>query len=152
MTTYRVAKQLSPAKAAYIAGLVDGEGSVTLTRRHRNENRQLAVTISSTERPLLEFVLTATGVGRITNKARSKPHHSNSYAYAVHNRQALQVLQQIRPYLLSYKSARSDLALQDYVRLTPRNGKYNLQQMTQRKEFEKQFLGIKPITDISGYN
>jgi hypothetical protein len=47
---------LSSTDAAYIAGLIDGEGTVTLTRKHRNENRQLCVSISSTERPMLEFV------------------------------------------------------------------------------------------------
>ena len=40
--------------AAYIAGVVDGEGTITLTRKHRDEHRQLAITLSSTERPLLE--------------------------------------------------------------------------------------------------
>jgi hypothetical protein len=33
---------LSKTDAAYIAGLIDGEGTVTLTRKHRNENRQIA--------------------------------------------------------------------------------------------------------------
>jgi hypothetical protein len=89
MTTCKVANKLSETEAAYIAGLVDGEGSITLSRKHRNENRHLGLTISSTELPMLEFVLAATGVGKITNKARSQPHHSHSYAYAVYNRQAL---------------------------------------------------------------
>jgi hypothetical protein len=31
--------------AAYIAGLIDGEGTITLSRKHRNENRQLAISI-----------------------------------------------------------------------------------------------------------
>lgn len=30
-----------PAVAGYIAGLIDGEGTITLTRVHRNENRRL---------------------------------------------------------------------------------------------------------------
>lgn len=37
--------------AAYIAGLIDGEGTVTLTRKHRNENRQLCVSISAPASP-----------------------------------------------------------------------------------------------------
>lgn len=47
---------LSGTDAAYIAGLINGEGTVTLTRKHRNENRQLCVSLSSIERPTLEFV------------------------------------------------------------------------------------------------
>lgn len=34
--------RMGQADAAYIAGLIDGEGSVTLSRRHRNENRHLS--------------------------------------------------------------------------------------------------------------
>ena len=41
MNRYRTVKQLDPPEAAYIAGLVDGEGTVTLTTMHRGENRRL---------------------------------------------------------------------------------------------------------------
>ena len=42
--------ELATIDAAYIAGLIDGEGTITLTRLHRNQNRQLVVSISNTER------------------------------------------------------------------------------------------------------
>ena len=35
------AKRLPPRSAAYIAGLVDGEGTIALTALHRGENRRL---------------------------------------------------------------------------------------------------------------
>jgi hypothetical protein len=56
VNTYQQLNTLSKTDAAYIAGLVDGEGTVTLTRKHKNENRQLSVTISSTELEMLDFV------------------------------------------------------------------------------------------------
>ena len=43
MAEYRKFKGLAETDAAYIAGLIDGEGTVTLTRKHRNKNRQLCV-------------------------------------------------------------------------------------------------------------
>ena len=46
---YREVKKLGQTDAAYIAGLIDGEGTVTLSRRHRNENRQLVISISNTD-------------------------------------------------------------------------------------------------------
>lgn len=134
---------LSSTHAAYIAGLIDGEGTVTLTRKHRNENRQLCVSISSTEKPMLEFVKQSTGVGKITNKRTSKPNHSPSYTYAVYNRQALDLLREVLPWLKSYKGERAVLILQDYVRLTPRNGKYSPSLKSARKLFEKQILAIR---------
>ena len=65
---YKEVKSLDQTDAAYIAGLIDDEGTVTLSRRHRSENRQLVVSISNTDRPLLEYVLDTVGVGKITGK------------------------------------------------------------------------------------
>jgi hypothetical protein len=44
-------KTLSEVDAAYLAGIIDGERMITLTRTHRGENRRLVVSISR-ERPL----------------------------------------------------------------------------------------------------
>jgi hypothetical protein len=69
-------RQLQIGEAAYVAGIIDGEGTITLTRIHRGENRRPVVSISSTERALLEYVQLVVGAGRITNKRRSRAHHS----------------------------------------------------------------------------
>jgi hypothetical protein len=135
---------LSTAQAAYIAGLIDGEGTVTLTRKHRNEHRQVCVSISSTERGLLDFVLNATGAGKITNKSTSGRHHTPSFAYAVYNRQALALLQQTLPYLISYKRDRAELILTEYLSVTPRNGKYSAELLARKANFERRVLAIKP--------
>ena len=134
---------LSNTDAAYLAGLIDGEGTVTLTRKHRNENRQLCVSISSTEIGLLEFALAVTGVGKITNKKTSQSHHTRSYAYAVYNRQALALLENTLPFLRSYKRDRAKLILRDYLTVTPRNGKYTVDVLARKKEFEQIVLSIK---------
>jgi len=58
----------------------------------------------------------------------------------VTNRQALELLQQVAPYLRSYKAARAALALEHHVALTPRNGKYSAAQKRAKEEFETRFL------------
>ncbi|MFC1701458.1 LAGLIDADG family homing endonuclease [Pseudomonadota bacterium] len=143
MNTYKKTDSLCTTDAAYIAGLIDGEGTVTLTRKHKNEHRQLCVSISSTEIELLEFVLSATGVGKITNKHASKSHHSHSYAYAVYNRQALALLEQTLPYLKSYKRDRAALILKNYLTVTPSNGKYTTEILAKKEIFEQRVLSIK---------
>jgi hypothetical protein len=108
---YRAPRSLSACEAAYLAGLIDGEGTVALTRRHRSDNRQLVVSISSTESAILDHVLHVVGAGRITRKRTYRANHAQSFTYAIANRQALELLRQISPYLKSYKAARTALVL-----------------------------------------
>ncbi|MCW8828592.1 MAG: LAGLIDADG family homing endonuclease [Gammaproteobacteria bacterium] len=143
MSHYKIPNTLSNIDAAYIAGLIDGEGTITLTRKHRNENRQLAVTISNTEKDLLEYVLKTIGAGKITNKRTTRAHHTPSFTYALYNRQAFNLLAQIHPYLKTYKVRRARLILSDYLSLTPRNGKYTDQLRLAREKFETTVLAIK---------
>ena len=143
ITTYKQNNVLTAPEAAYIAGLIDGEGTVTLTRKHKNENRQLCISISSTEINLLDFVLTTSGVVKITNKQVRKSHHTHSYTYAVYNRQALTLLEQTLPFLKSYKHYRAALILNNYLSVTPRNGKYNDEILARKSKFERAVLAIK---------
>ncbi|HET9701034.1 MAG TPA: LAGLIDADG family homing endonuclease [Burkholderiales bacterium] len=141
---YRQTATLSPTDAAYIAGLVDGEGTISLTRRHRDDERQLVISISNTESPLLDFVLKAVGAGKITRKRTYSNNHSPGLTYAINNRQALDLLRQIAPYLRTYKVQRAKLVLDHYLELTPRNGKYSSEIREARKQWVEQFLALAP--------
>jgi len=136
-------KRLSVADAAYVAGLIDGEGTVTLSREHRGEGRRLVVSIANTDASLLRFVfLHASGVGKITGKRTAAAHHTPSYAYRVTSRQALALLEQVAPYMRSYKKVRADFALANYLQVTPRNGKYSVATAKKRLEFDLTFMAL----------
>jgi hypothetical protein len=137
-----IVKQLSVSEAAYVAGIVDGEGTITLTRTHRGENRRPLLSISSTESALLLYVQSVIGAGRITNKACARAHHTPSFTYVISNRQALAVLSQVAPYLRTYKSSRARLLLDEYASVTPRNGRYSPEQRAARQQFEDRFFAI----------
>jgi hypothetical protein len=147
MARYRTVSRLTSVDAAYIAGIVDGEGTITLTATHRDENRRLVIAISNTERALLLFIKRAIGAGRITNKRTYSQRHTPSYTYQISARQALALLVQIAPYLHTYKAERADLLLRDYIRLTPRNGKYDPETKLERNEFESKILATKPVRE-----
>jgi len=140
---YRNTRILYDCEAAYLAGLIDGEGTVTLCRKHRNENRQLCVSISSTERQMLEWVVATTGVGKITSKRIASKRHSPSFTYAVYNRQALSLLEQTQTWLKTYKRMRAVLILEQYLRLTPRNGHYTPELKDAKRLFEQAVLGLR---------
>jgi LAGLIDADG-like domain len=135
-------KTLSEVEAAYVAGIIDGEGTVTLTRTHRGENRRPVVSISSTELQLLTYVQSVIGAGRITGKARAREHHSPSFAYCITSRQALALLAQVYPFLRTYKSRRACLLLEEYQRVTPRNGRYTAELLAARAQLEARFFAI----------
>jgi O-phosphoseryl-tRNA(Cys) synthetase len=144
MAKYKKVKKLTPEEAAYLAGVIDGEGTISLTRKHRGEHRQLMVSISNTEQPLLKYVKKIIGAGRITNKRTYQINHTPSVTYAISNRQALDVLEQVRPYLKTYKAKRAQLILRSYIRLTPRNGKYTQALLKERDIFIEKFLRLNP--------
>jgi len=123
MYGYRKVRTMTATDAAYLAGLIDGEGTITLSKRHRNENRQLVVSISNNEKHLLDHVKSVTGVGVITRKPGSKAGHGINYSYKVSNRQALELLEQVTGHLKGYKKQRACLILKKYLLMTPRNGK-----------------------------
>jgi hypothetical protein len=133
---------LSDVEAAYVAGIIDGEGTITLTRTHRGENRRPVVSISDTELPLLTYVQSVVGAGRITGKMCTREHHSPSFAYTITSRQALQLLAQVCPFLRTYKSKRACLLLEEYVSVTPRNGRYTAEQREAREQLETRFFAI----------
>ncbi|MDY0408842.1 LAGLIDADG family homing endonuclease [Paracerasibacillus soli] len=43
-------------EAAYLAGIIDGEGSITLTRLHKNEYRRPCISISSNDMEMLQYI------------------------------------------------------------------------------------------------
>jgi LAGLIDADG-like domain len=139
---YRIVRSLPPVDAAYLGGLIDGEGTVTLSRRHANERRQLVVRIANTDRALLEYALRVMGAGKITSKRIASERHTPSFCFTVTNRQALEMLRQIEPFLRTYKKQRTTLALTHYVRVTPRNGKYSPALNVERLNFERRFMNL----------
>jgi hypothetical protein len=78
----------------------------------------------------------------MSDQLSARAHHSPSFAYCITSRQALHLLAQIAPFLRTYKSQRACLLLQEYVRLTPRNGRYTAEQLAARAEFEVRFFTI----------
>ena len=142
MAEYRTTRKLNPQVAAHVAGLIDGEGTVTLCRRHANGHRQLVVSVVNTELPILQYLFDHIGTGKITNKRTISARHTPSFCYSVSNRQALALLKQVTPCLRSYKRQRARLILADYEKLTPRNGKYTAAALLSRETFEKQVLSL----------
>lgn len=99
---------LSLADAAYLAGLIDGEGSIAVSRTKTSASAKAckrgfayrsSVTITMTDLPVLEWVKRTAGVGNIcVKKARSR-NHKQAWSWTAWSNEAASLLDQILPYL-----------------------------------------------------
>lgn len=130
--------------AAYIAGIIDGEGTITLTRMHTKENRRPVISIASTDLELLDHIKGVTG-GTITKKRNYSPmHHKNSFTITLKSKECvINTLKQVLPYLrVPLKIRRAKFILDNYNNVTPRNGKYNSETLKLKKQFEDDFFDL----------
>lgn len=129
--------------AAYLAGIVDGEGTVTLMRNRANERRCPHVSIANTNEGLLLWVAHVTGLGRVRRRTKRRDTWADGYEWRVVGRQALDVLRVVLPYLRTGKRDRARLMVDQYVSLTVRNGQYSAEQSAARDAFEAEVLAIR---------
>ena len=59
---------LKDTEKAYIAGIIDGEGSIILTKFQKKQYPSPRVSVSSTDIELLKWIKMTVGKGRIINK------------------------------------------------------------------------------------
>lgn len=73
---------MTEPEKAYLAGIVDGEGSIILQKFHSNEFPSPCVSIASTTLELLSWVKETIGKGTIKSKKNYNPdRHQLCYSY-----------------------------------------------------------------------
>jgi hypothetical protein len=97
-------KPLSEAQKAYIAGIIDGEGSITIYANTGNYC-YFEVTVTNTNIKLINWLKETTGLGKISkDKRHSKLSKKECYKWRVRRKEEnLQLLKQIAPYLICKK-------------------------------------------------
>lgn len=131
-------------EAAYIAGIIDGEGSIILTRMHAKEYRRPGITIASTDKELLLYAQSLMG-GTIINKKNYNPEkHKNSYTLNItKKKEVFPALKQISPFLrVNQKRLRALWILEQYDSVTVRNGKYTSEELAKKIAFEDEFFRL----------
>jgi hypothetical protein len=121
---------LNEAEKAYLAGIVDGEGTVTLVKNHKNETPTPSVSIANNSLKLLEWVKAKVG-GVIVSKKKYKLHHHDSYAWSVRQDRAIRLLGDIKKYLI-IKRPQAELITRRYKTVTHRAGKYTSEMLNKK--------------------
>lgn len=137
-------------KLAYLAGLFDGEGTVTLTRNKLNSQFRFPVlSMSSTSLNLLEICKTTFG-GHISTHKVYKEHHKQSWTWKVTSNAAIEAASKLVPYIQEpSKKQRLTLILTEYKECTIRNGKYSEAQKLLKLQFESNFFHPSETIAIS---
>lgn len=125
---------------AYAAGLLDGEGTVGLSRRHKTQHRYPLVSIPSCTPRILSWLWTRFG-GCISSKRTYKAKHSASGVWALSGDAALEFFDKVLPYMQEpEKIRRAYLLITEYKSVTPRNGRYTKQALGRKRSFERRFF------------
>ena len=117
---------------AYVAGIVDGEGTVTLMKHHRNETPIPCVSIANNNLKLLHLIKHGYG-GLICSKRKYQSHHRDSFVWSVRHNRALWFLKEIIQYLI-VKKPQATLILKKYKSVTHRAGKYTPKMLKAKME------------------
>lgn len=124
----------------YAAGLFDGEGTVTLSKSSSNRHRVPTVSIASTSYELIKFLQETFG-GAVCKHKPYKAHHSQSWSWRLVYHKAIEFLRNILPYMKEEKKrSRALLLVNEYQKLTKRNGKYSEKQLLARLDLEHRFF------------
>lgn len=135
---------MTETEKAYIAGIIDGEGSIMLTRFHKNQYPSPCISIASTDLELLEWVKLKIGNGKITSKKNyNKIRHKDSFTYTLGYDVAIDLLKEIEPYLvIEKKKSRAKYIIKNYKSVTIRNGRYNEEQKLRKENFYTEFMTL----------
>lgn len=135
---------ISSEEKAYLAGIIDGEGSIMLLKIHYNQYPAPCISVASISLELLEWIKNITGLGTIKAKKNYKPDkHQNSYTYVAKYNDALLILEMIEPYLvIKQKKLRTQLILNSYKSITLRNGRNTPDQRKVKDEFYQKFMAL----------
>lgn len=136
---------MTETEKAYIAGIIDGEGSIMLQRIHKNEYPSPCVSIASTSLELLDYLKKTIKKGMIISKKNYNPEvHKDCYSYVLRRNDAINLIKEIYPYLvIDSKKKRAKLIIEKYKALTPRNGRYTSEMIKAKEDFYNEFISIK---------
>ncbi|WP_027623766.1 LAGLIDADG family homing endonuclease [Clostridium lundense] len=136
---------MTSEETAYIAGIIDGEGSIMLIKFHNNQFPAPCISISSTSMELLKWIKHKLNTGTIKSKRNYNPDkHKNSYTYELKYNDAIELLTWIYPYLIiNEKKERAIIIINEYKKVTPRNGRYSKEMLQAKELFYERFMKIR---------
>ena len=121
---------MKDVEIAYLAGLIDGDGTISI-QADRGKHKPV-VSISNTNREVLEWCKNLIGQGSISSKKTYKKHHTPSFNLRWEYDIALDIAKKCCPYLI-IKKERAECIL-GWKLVVKRNGKYTPKELRKKEE------------------
>lgn len=107
--------KLTETEKAYIAGILDGEGSISIIRVKSRSNTYKydfypKVRVQNTYFPIISWLKEKIGIGSIYHGKQRNPKWKSLYQWQILSNQAQELLREVRPYL-RIKKELADLVL-----------------------------------------
>ena len=141
----------TPVQAAYLAGIVDGEGCIFVSRYDRKDGRQteygLIVSIAQSNLAFIDYLHDLIGAG-FTREVKNKTaaHHMDRYDLRITGKQAGEFLQAILPHLI-IKKDQARLAI-DLVNAMHQGSSATPQLLAQRESIFRLIKAMKKSPGI----
>lgn len=100
---------MTDTQAAWVAGIVDGEGCIGIFKARKSYRLTLAV--SMTHKPTIERLKSLLKVGSITHNKSASSKWKDSWSLHISGEDAVAVIRRLLPYLFT-KRAQADLAIE----------------------------------------
>lgn len=128
---------MEPVDCAYAAGILEGEGCISLIRPKR-QHPFFEVTVTSTDREVLDW-MKMRWRGHIQKLPKREEHHRQAWAWRVKGASGAAFLLCVRPYMVMHrKISRAELALA-YHATTNRGGNYSPEDLQRRAALLESF-------------
>lgn len=143
--------------AAYIAGIIDGEGSINISR-HRNRKYtgarggrlwayQLGVAVEMYDKGPVRFIFEQTKLGQLKLAKKRKKCKLPMWRWTVSGPQAQEVLEEIRPFLLA-KGEQADLAIEFQSNKNGRGEKLSDEKYSWYEQMRQELKKVRSHEDI----
>lgn len=127
---------MKETEAAYLAGLIDGEGTIVVNRTNTSKSAKACkrgysyrahLAISMTDEKMIRWVKRITNLGQIGKASKPKnPKHKRAWRWSVWSREASTVLLIVYPYLRLKKTHATNLIrFQKHMRMVGSRGLTN---------------------------
>ena len=135
-------------RLAYIAGIIDGEGCISIHSGPQNRNWTIRITVDMQSKKIVDFLVGSFG-GHCNRIEKDTAKYAIYYWYMCGSK-AYDMLKKIKPYLVE-KSAQADQAIRFFIhQKNYRNRKLTNQEIEERerykihlREFKTKFLSPK---------